>query len=158
MSQFMQESWAMYEGTHAMRDAMLGTLTDADLVFTPGGSNATLGALVREMGEVEYSYVQSLRNFTQNFDYHNDEAGLDGSVARLTAWLQALDAEMKAALDALSDEDWKKSITRDSGYETTINFQMDIYMQALLIYFGKFSVYLKAMNKPLTQAMKDWIW
>ena len=126
MSQFMQEKWAMYEGTHGMRDEMLGTLTDADLAFTPGGSNATLGVLVREMGDVEYSYAQSLRNFTQDFAYHNDEAGLDGSVVRLTAWLQSVDADMKAALDALSDEDWQKPIKRDSGYEETNDFQMDI--------------------------------
>lgn len=158
MSQFMQEKWAMYEGTHAMRDELLGTLTDADLAFNPGGANMTLGALFREMGEIEYSYTQSLRNFTQNFDYHNDDVELGSSVARLTTWLQSLDAEMKAALDALSDEDWKKPIKRDSGYETSIDFQMDIYMQALLISFGKLSVYLKAMNKPLTNAMKDWIW
>lgn len=158
MSQFMQEKWAMYEGTHGMRDEVLDTLTDADLAFNPGGANMTLGALFREMGEIEYSYTQSLKNFTQNFDYHADEPGLDGSVPKLKAWLQSLDAEMKAALDALSDEDWQKPIKRDSGYETSIDFQMDIYMQALLISFGKLSVYLKAMNKPLTNAVKDWIW
>ncbi len=156
MSSFMQEKWAMYEGTHAMRDAVLDTLTDADLAFSPGGANMTFGALWREMGEVEHAYVQSLRNFTQDFNYHNSEIG--GSVAGLKAWLQTLDAEMKATLEGYSEDDWQKLIRRDSGYETPVEFQMEIYLQALLIFFGKVSVYLKAMDKPLTQAMKDWIW
>jgi len=157
-SQFMQEKWEMYVATHGMRDEVLDTLTDADLAFNPGGANMNFGALFREMGEIEYSYTQSLKNFTQDFSYHNDEAGLEGSVSRLKAWLQSLDAEMKAALDALSEEDWQKPIKRESGYESPIDLQMDFYMQALLISLGKISVYLKAMSKPLTQAMKDWIW
>ncbi|MEP7290797.1 MAG: DinB family protein [Chloroflexota bacterium] len=154
----MQEKFPMYEGTHGMRDEVLDTLTDADLAFNPGGANVTFGALWREMGEVEYAYVQSLKTFTQNFTYHNDEAGLHGSAARLKAWFSALDAEMKAALEALSDEDWKKLIKRDSGFETPIEYQMEIYLQALLVFFGKVSVYLKAMNKPLTKPMQDGIW
>jgi len=158
MSSFMQEKWGIYEGTHTMRDEVLASLTDADLAFNPGGTNMTFGALWREMGEVEYSYVQSLKNFTQDFSYHNDDAALAGSVERLKAWLQSLDAEMKAALEAYSDDDWNKTIKRESGYETSIEYQMDIYLQALLIFFGKVSVYLKAMNKPLTPAMADWIW
>jgi hypothetical protein len=156
MSSFMQEKWSMYEATHGMRDEVLDTLSDADLAFNPGGANMNFGALWREMGEVEYSYVQSLKNFTQDFTYNNSEVG--NSVAGLKAWLQSLDAEMKAALEGYSEDDWTKMIKRDSGYETPVEFQMEIYMQALLIFFGKVSVYLKAMNKPLTQAMKDWVW
>ena len=156
MSSFMQEKWSMYEATHGMRDEVLDTLTDADLAFNPGGANMTFGALWREMGEVEYAYVQSLKNFVQDFSYKNSEVG--NAVAGLKAWLQSLDAEMKAALEGYSEDDWNKQIKRDSGYETPVEFQMEIYLQALLIFFGKVSVYLKAMNKPLTQAMKDWVW
>jgi hypothetical protein len=158
MNQFMQENWSQFEASHGMRNEALDTLTDADLAFNPGGANMSFGALWREMGEIEYAYVQSIKTFTQDFAYHNDETGLDGSVARLKAWLESLDAEMKAAIEALSDEDWKKPIQRESGYETPVDLQMEFYLQAVFIFFGKLSVYLKAMNKPLTQAMKDWIW
>jgi hypothetical protein len=80
-------------------------------------------------------------------------------VAGLQAWFKTLDAEMKDALSALSDADLDgKKIVRESGYETPIEYQMDIYLQALLIFFGKLSVTLKALDKPLTKAMQDWVW
>ena len=156
MSSYMQEKWSTVEGTHAMRDELLDTLTDADMAFNPGGANMTFGALWREMGEIEHSYAQSLKNFTQDFDYRNREAGLDGSVARLKAWLQTLDAEMKATLEGYTDAEWNKPIVRP-GFEPSVETQMDIYLQAMLIFFGKASIYVKAMNKPLTDSVRDWI-
>ncbi len=155
-NRFVNEKWSWFEATHGIRDEALGTLSDADLAFNPGGANMTLGALFREMGEIEYSYTQSLKTFAQNWDYHNSEVG--SSVTQLQAWLQTLDADMKAALEALSDEDLSKTIKRDSGYEMPVEMQMDTYLQAMMISLGKLSVTLKAMNKPLTQSMKDWVW
>ena len=105
MNRYMQEKWPWIEGTHGMRTALLDTLNDADLVFSPGGQNMTLGALCREMGEVEHSYTESLKTFKQDWSYRNQEAGLDSSVARLKTWFQTLDDEMKAVVSALSDEE-----------------------------------------------------
>jgi hypothetical protein len=156
MNRFMNEKWAWHESSHGMRDEALATLTDADLAFNPGGQNLTLGALFREMGEIEYSYIQSLKTFKQNWDYHNSEVG--NTVAGLQAWFKTLDAEMKDAISAFSDEDLSKTVERESGYQMPIELQMDGYLQAMMIFFGKLSVTLKAMSKPLTQAMKDWIW
>src|ERR1051326_8199701 len=116
MSRFMEERWSWIEGTHAMRAAILDTLSDAELAFNPGGQNMTLGSLLREVGEIEYAYLQSLKTFKQDFSYRNTEAGLDGSVARLKAWYQTMDDDMKATLSAFSDEDMKKSITRGRGF------------------------------------------
>src|SRR5215831_11660832 len=79
----MQERWPWIEGSHAMRAQALDLLDDADLAFNPGGHNMTLGALCREMGETEHSYVESLKSQKQDWSYHNGEAGLEGSVARL---------------------------------------------------------------------------
>lgn len=156
MNRFAQEKWSWVEGTHGMRDGTLDTLNDADLAFNPGGANMTLGALFREMGEIEYSYTQSLKTFKQDWNYHNSEVG--NSVAALKAWFQTLDADMKASLEAMSDEDLSKPVMRDSGYEMPVELQMESYLQAGLISLGKLSVTLKAMNKPLTQSMKDWVW
>lgn len=156
MNRFMNEKWAWYEPTHGMRDEALATLTDADLAFNPGGQNLTLGALFREMGEIEYSYIQSLKTFKQDWNYHNSEVG--NSVAGLQTWFKTLDAEMKDVISAFSDEELSKTIKRESGYEMPIEFQMETYLQAVFIFFGKLSVTLKAMDKPLTQAMKDWVW
>ncbi len=63
---------------------------------------------------------------------------------------------MKAMVEAFSDEDLKKTIDR-GGYPVPVDMQLDIYLQALLIYFGKAVVYFKAMGKPLSQQFKEYI-
>jgi len=156
MNSYMQEKWPWIEGTHAMRTQFLDTLSDADLAFSPGGQNMTLGALCREMGETEHSYMQSLKTFKQDWSYRNTEAGLESSVARLQAWFQTLDEEMKATVSALSDEDLKKTVDR-GGYAMPVDMQLDVYLQALLIFFGKATIYLKAMNKALPQQVQEYI-
>ena len=156
MNRYMLEKWSWIEGTHGMRSQLLDILSDADLAFSPGGQNMALGALCREMGETEHSYVQSLKTFKQDWSYRNMEAGLEGSVARLQAWFQTLDEEMKATASALSNEDLKKTVDR-GGYAMPVDMQLDVYLQALLIFFGKATIYLKAMNKALPQQVQDYI-
>jgi|SRR5947209_4004860 len=156
MNRYMQEKWSWIEGTHKMRTLLLGTLSDAELAFSPGGQNMTLGALCREMGEVEYSYIQSLKTFKQDWAYRNTETGLDSSTSQLNAWLQTLDEELKATVSALTDEDFKKTVDR-GGFEMPVDLQLDVYLQALLIFFGKATIYLKAMNKPVPQQIQDFI-
>jgi len=156
MADIMQEKWPWIEGTHAMRAQLLDTLSDADLAFTPGGRNVKLGALVREMGEIEHSYTQSLRTFKQDWSYRNTQEGLDRSVKQLKEWLQGLDEEMKTTVSALSDEDLAKTIDR-GGYAVLIALQLDVYLQALLIFFGKATTYLKAMDKTLPKQIEEYI-
>jgi len=156
MNRYMQEKWPWIEGTHGMRSGLLDSLSGADLVFSPGGQNMTLGALCREMGEIEHSYVQSLKTFKQDFSYHNMEADLESSVARLKEWFQTLDDELKATVSALSDEDLKKTVDR-GGFAMPVELQLDVYLQALLIFLGKATIYLKAMNKPLPEQIQEYI-
>jgi uncharacterized damage-inducible protein DinB len=156
MNRYMQEKWPWIEGTHGMRSQLIDILSDADLSFSPGGQNMTLGALLREMGETEYSYIQSLKTFKQDWSYRNTEAGLESSIVRLKAWYQTLDEEMKATVSDLSDEDLAKTVDR-GGFSMPVDLQLDVYLQALLIFFGKATVYLKAMNKPLPQQIQEYI-
>ncbi len=153
----IQEKWSWIEGSHGMRSQLLETLTDADLAFNPGGQNMSFGALFRELGEIEHSYIQSLKTFNQDWSYRNTEAGLDGSIARLQAWFQTLDNEMKETVLAFSDDDLKKEVKRGGEYGFPVEMQLDVYLQALLIFFGKAVIYLKAMNKPLSKNMQDYI-
>jgi uncharacterized damage-inducible protein DinB len=158
MNRFMQEKWSWIEGSHAMRTSILDTLSDDDLAFNPGGQNMTLGALLREMGEVEYAYLQSLKTYKTDFTYRNSQAYIDRSLDQLRAWYQLLDDEMQAVLSPLADDDFQKPIERASGYSMPMEMQLDVYLQALLIYFGKLTIYLKAMDKTLPPAVKDYIW
>ena len=156
MNSYMQEKWPWIEGTHTLRTQLLETLSDTDLAYSPGGQNMTLGALCREIGEIEYSYTQSLKTFQQDWSYRNTEAGLESSVARLQAWYQTLDEEMKATVSALSDEDLKKEVDR-GGFAMPVDMQLDVYLQALLIFFGKATIYFKAMNKQLPQQVQEYV-
>jgi len=57
---------------------------------------------------------------------------------------------------AFSDEDVKKTVDR-GGEAVTVEFQLDVYLQAVLIFLGKATIYLKAMNKPLPQSFEEYI-
>ena len=139
-----------------MRSELLATLSDADLAFNPGGQNMSLGALCREMGDIEYSYIQSLKTFKQDWSYHNDDVVLENSLTAIKTWYQLLDDEMKTIVSDLPEEAVTKTIDR-GGFSVPVNTQLDIYLQALLIFFGKATIYLKAMNKPLPESIRDWI-
>lgn len=157
MNRFMQEKWSWIEASHVMRTELLDTLSDADLAFNPGGQNLTLGALCRQMGEIEHSYIQSLKTFKQDWSYRNPDAGLETSTAKLRAWYQTLDEQMKAVISAFSDEDLQKLVDRSGGFSMPVEMQLEVYLQALLIFFGKATIYLKAMNKPLPEAVREYI-
>ena len=158
MNSLMENKWTWVEGSHGLRDEVLDNLTDADLSFTPGGQALTLGALFREFAEIEHSYAESFRTLTQErFDYQTAEAGVEFSVSQLKAWFQKLDGSLKNTLTAFSEEDLSKTIQRGSGYAMPVDMQFDIYLQALLIFLGKASIYFRAMSKPLPQNLQEWI-
>jgi hypothetical protein len=64
---------------------------------------------------------------------------------------------MKGVVSAFSDEDLQKLVDRSGGFSMPIEMQLDVYLQALLIFFGKATIYLKAMNKPLPDAVREYI-
>jgi len=156
MNRFMEEQWPMFEGSHAMRTALMDTLSDADLKFSPGGKNMTLGALCREMGEIEHAYVQSLKTLKQDFNYRNTDPALVTSVSKIKAWYDQLDGEMKSTLSGFSDDDMKKTIDR-GGFSPSIDVQLQIYLQALLIFFGKATIFIRAMDRELPKQFQEWI-
>jgi len=156
MNRMMNEKWPWIEAAHGMRSQLFERLRDADLAFSPGGQNMTFGALCREMGETEHAYIQSLKTLKQAWSYRNTEADVVSSVVRLRAWFQTLDDEMKAAMAALSDEEVNKTVDR-GGEAVTVAFQLDVYLQAVLIFLGKATIYHKAMNKPLPQSFEEYI-
>jgi hypothetical protein len=155
-NRIMQERWPWIEGSHTMRAQALDLLDDADLAFNRGGANMTLGALCREMGETEHSYLESLKTLKQDWSYRNEEAGVEGSVARLKSWYATMGEEMKAVVCAMTDDVLAKTVDR-GGYGWTVETQLEVYLQALLIFFGKLIINLKALDKPLPKEWRDYI-
>lgn len=140
-----------------MRDAALSRLDDADLQFSPGGDNLTFGELLKKFGETQYSYLQSLRTLGHDWSYRNDTLGLSTSISGLRTWFKQLDNETKQVLKQLTQDDLKKQINRGNGVIRTVEEQLDIYIQALMIFFGKLVIYFKTMSKPLPESIEQYI-
>jgi hypothetical protein len=117
-----------------------------------------LGELCREIGETQRCYIDSFTTLSQDFDYRNEAPGLSESVARLKAWYAELDAELRTAISAYSDEELaEKVIDRGGGFKVPVQVQFFIYREALLIFYGKVSVYLKAMERERPEQFRHWI-
>lgn len=157
MNSLVQQQMPVLESTQALRDQLMASLTDSDLAYTLPGENLSLGALCREMGEVEHSYIQSFKTFNQDFSYRNQEPGLENSVKKLTAWYKMLDTDLKATLEGLSEDDIQNKIIERGDFKLAVGLQFHIYREALLIFYGKVSVYLKAMSKPMPGLWPAWI-
>jgi hypothetical protein len=145
-----------------LRTQLLDELGDADLERRLGGESETLGSLCREIGEIEHTYVESLRTFRQDFGYRNTDPRLEHSVAALRAWFDELDRDLMAAAAALSEDNIEhRRIVRsdfdESFFAPNPKIQLDTYREALLIFYGKASVYMKALGKPRSQDWRDWI-
>ena len=155
MNRIMNEKWPWIEAAHGMRSQLFTILSDAELAFSPGGQTMTLGALCRQMGETEHAYIQSLKTLKQEWSYRHPEADVASHVARLKAWFQTLDDEMQATVTTFWNEDGNKTI--DRGGPVTVEFQLDVYLQAVLIFLGKSTIYLRAMNKQLPPFFEEYI-
>lgn len=158
MNRIVSEQYGLFRLYQRLREQLLATLTDANLAFSPGGANPSLGELCLEIGETEHAYVDSFRNFSQRFDYRHSDRSLAGSVVGLQAWYEQLDAELYAAVAALSDEEVaNRPIDRGNGFLVPAEVQLHIYQEALIIFYGKVTVYLKLLGKPMSEQWQHWI-
>lgn len=140
MNAQVQQFWDLNRMYTPLRDQLMDALADEDLAFSPGGGNATLGELCRELGEAEYAYAQSFKTFKLDFSYRTNDDSYLTSVAKLKAWYMQLDSELEAALEAVTDDDVaNKQMDRD-GYQAPLHISLDIMREALLIFYGKVSV------------------
>jgi hypothetical protein len=160
VDRYLDESYfALYQ---QLRDELMAGLSDADLEASLGGETETIGALCREIGEIEHAYVESLRSFRQDFGYRNPDPRLERRVDALRTWYAALDRNLTAAIEALSEDDIAhrhivRSDFAESFFSPLVKQQLDTYREALLIFYGKISVYLKAMGRPRSEAWRSWI-
>jgi len=153
----IQRSKEVIQGSHMMRDGALEQLDDDDLLFSPGGENPTLGDLIKQLGDLQHSYTQSLKTFQHDWSYRNKTNRLAQDLALLKQWFADLDADMTQTLDDLSDDDLEKEVDRGNDVIRTVDQQLEIYSQATLIFFGKLVVYFRAMEKSLPPSIAHYI-
>jgi hypothetical protein len=146
--------------TDNVRELLTDLMTDDDLAYKLPGDNPGLGVLCREIGQLQQSYIESFKTFKQSFDYPAADPAIETSVTKLKAWYQQLDKELHAALQALSDDEIQNRLI-ERGYPMLYTLsagdQMLCYREALMIFYGRATLYLHALGKPLPQQIRDGI-
>lgn len=149
-----------FAGYQDLRTQLMGVLGDDDLAFRPGGATFTLGQLCREIGEIEHSYIEAIRTFRQDFEWRHPDPQLEHSVAALSSWFADLDKDLQVAIEAVTEDDARsrRFVRADLSYFTPLLPQeLDIYREALLIFYAKASIYLRAMGRDLPGDWQAWI-
>lgn len=156
MNKIMEKQYPIYKLYQQMRLNIFDVISDADLAFSPPNC-PTLGGLCVQIGEWQHSYIDSFKTFKQDFNYRQPDASMAASAEKLEAWFEAMDAELLAALEALSDEDIDTKVVDKGGWEASLPWNLDIYKECIIIFFTKAWVYLKIMGKPLPKGWDHWI-
>ena len=155
MNALIKEHGELLSETQSFRTAMLAQLTDGDLAYALPG-NMTLGDLCREMGETEHGYVAAFSRFEHEWGYRHPDPSVATSVAALRAWYEQLDGDLLAALNALTDDDIATRRLRGGGW-ASVTKESHLYREALLIFYAKAGLYLRALDKPLSEEWIDWM-
>ena len=156
MNSIITDYYPVLEMYQAPRAQLMELLNDTDPAFQPSGMNETLGELCLDIGHTQQAYIESFRTFKLDFDTKGTSPDL--SVTNLRSWYNDLDSELRQVVTNLSEADiQERKIYRGENFELPPNIQLDVYKEALLIFYGKVSVYLKGMGLPLPKQWQEWI-
>ena len=143
---------------HSMRDHLLTLVSDADLAYKLPGWNPTLGELLVEMGDLQGVYTHSFETFELDWSHRQLPPPEPITIASLRAWFDAQDVAMKAALDRFTDEELRVDrIDRGQGFVASPFVQHEVYREAVYIFYGKLSVYLKALERDAGEEWAAWV-
>lgn len=157
MNSLIEHHFPILEQTLALRQELHQSLDDADLLFALPG-NLTLGELCRQQGEIDVSYIDVFKTFKQNWTYTHPKHTVESDLNSLQGWITQLEAEFKAVVSQLSEEQISSQIVnRGNRLDFSIGIVFHIYRESLLIFLAKASLYLKALDKPLSQQWRGWI-
>ena len=146
------------KGHHSMRDHLLTVVSDADLGYELPGANPTLGEVLIELGTIEGVYTHSLETFTLDWNHRHLALPARITVATLKEWFVAQDTAMKAALDRFVDEELhRERIDRGGGFIASPFVQHEIYREAVFIFYGRLSVYLRALRRDAGASWAAWV-
>ena len=145
-------------GHHSMRDHLLTLVSDAELYYKLPGRNPTLGELLIELGDIQGVYTHSFETLTLDWAHRELPTPAAITIASLQAWFAAQDDAMKRALDRLSVDELRiDRIDRGNGFIASPFVQYEIYREAVYIFYGKMSVYLKALERDAGPEWAAWV-
>ena len=155
MNRLLARGPQLLDPSHALRDELLGALSDLDLDFRPGGEALSLREVLIQQGTFQAAYTRAFQTFTLRFDVAAPE-GLS-TLADLRAWFAGLDRALVEALGALTDDDLNRPVDRGGRYAPSAELTFFGYRETLLILAAKGSVYLRALGRPLPAQLLDWV-
>lgn len=145
-------------GHHSMRDHLLTMVSDGDLAYKLPGQNPTLGELLVELGDIQGVYTHSFETFTLDWTHRELPHPSPITIASLRAWFQAQDDAMDRALSRFTQEELHiDRIDRGHGFVASPFVQHQIYREAVYIFYGKLSVYLRALERDGGKEWAAWV-
>jgi hypothetical protein len=145
-------------GHHSMRDHLLMLVSEADLGYKLPGQNPTLGELLVELGNVQGVYTHAFETLALDWSHRQFRPPAPITVAGLQAWFVANDDAMRNALAGFADEQLQiDQIDRGHGSVVSPFVQVQIYREAVYIFYGKLSVYLKALERDAGEEWAAWV-
>ena len=145
-------------GHHAMRDHLLTVVSDADLAYKLPGQNPTLRELLVELGDIQGVYTHSFETLTLDWAHRQRPPPAPITVASLQAWFEAQDDAMNSALRRFSEDELRvDQIDRGHGFIASPFVQHQIHREAVYIFYGKLSVYLKALERDAGPEWAAWV-
>jgi hypothetical protein len=149
MNSLISDEFPLRE-TQSLRYELLDLLTDDDLKFRLPSDTLSVGELCEEQGNIQHIYIQSFVSLATDWSVRRTWTESTPTVADLRRWWTELDEEFERVIGVYSDEELNTR-TIDRGHWTPTAFvQFQIYREAVLIFLAKASIYLKAMQKPLS--------
>jgi hypothetical protein len=143
---------------HSMRDHLLTVVSDPDLGYKLPGRNPTLGGLLVEMGDLQGVYTHSIETFTLDWAHRQLPPPAPITIDSLRAWFGAQDDAMNAALSRFTTEELRiDRIDRGGGFIASPFVQHQVYREAVYIFYGKLSVYLRALDRDAGEDWAAWI-
>ena len=156
-SPILESQFDVLEMTQERKYELLSVLNDSNLTYKLPGQNMTLGELCKEMGEVQQSYIEGFRTRKMDFEYKSSEAAYSTSVSAIIDWYRALDVELISALKALDGVGVEKETVQRPEFAPPILVNLHIFREGLLIFYGKASIYLRALEITPPPMFQAWI-
>jgi len=156
MHERMERQFSILKLYIPIRGHILDDLEDGDLDFEQD-KLGRLSDIFIQLGEWQAAYLAGFRTFTQDFSYRNDVPEREKSLALLRAWYDGMDEEIEAAIEAMSAEDIENRGIERGGWQASVEWNLRIWQECLLIFYTKATFYFKLMGKELPDSLVKWI-
>ncbi|MFN8562195.1 MAG: hypothetical protein U0703_11375 [Anaerolineae bacterium] len=158
MNSLITETRDILTSTQGLRAELLNVLTDvlsdADLGYSLPG-NPTLGEMFREEAEIERSYMPTRSRPSRR---------RSSTAKAIQRWRPTSTSSRRIIRRSMPiwSARWTafRSRPRPEHRARVVNVgaaQLAVYFQAVLIFFGKATIYFRAAGKPLPEQWKAWI-